>query len=98
MGPTVRAGFATRDDALAAFRDEGCSSPRSWGNGAGDEYGWHEHHEPKVLFCLAGSIVFHTDDGDLPVNAGDRLDLPPGTRHAATVGRDGCECIEAWGP
>ena len=91
------AGFATREDALTAFQNEGCSSPRSWGNGPGDEYGWHEHPQPKVLFCLSGSIVFHTDHGDLPVNAGDRLDLPAGTRHAATVGPEGCECIEAWG-
>jgi hypothetical protein len=93
----VRAGFATRDDAIVAFQDEACSSPRSWGNGPGDAYGWHEHPRAKVLFCLAGSIVFHTEGGDLPVNAGDRLDLPPHVRHAATVGPDGCECIEAWG-
>jgi hypothetical protein len=32
-----------------------------------------------VLFCLAGSIVFHTDDGDIELTAGDRLDLEPGT-------------------
>jgi hypothetical protein len=44
-----------------------------------------------------GSIVFHTDDGDAALAAGDRLDLPAGTRHAATVGQHGCECVEAWG-
>jgi hypothetical protein len=97
VGPTVTAGFATRDDALAAFDRAGCSAPRSWGNGPGDAYGWHEHDRPKVLFCLSGSIVFHTDAADLPLHAGDRLDLPPGTRHAATVGPKGCACIEAWG-
>jgi hypothetical protein len=48
-----------------------------------------------VLFCLAGSIVFHTDDGDIELTAGDRLDLEPGTAHSATVGPDGCECVEA---
>jgi quercetin dioxygenase-like cupin family protein len=48
-----------------------------------------------VLFCLAGSIVFHTEDGDIELTAGDRLDLEPGTRHSATVGPDGCECVEA---
>jgi quercetin dioxygenase-like cupin family protein len=48
-----------------------------------------------VLFCLAGSIVFHTDDGDIELTAGDRLDLEAGTSHSATVGRDGCECVEA---
>jgi quercetin dioxygenase-like cupin family protein len=48
-----------------------------------------------VLFCLAGSITFHTDEGDVELTAGDRLDLPAGTPHAATVGRNGCACIEA---
>jgi hypothetical protein len=97
MRATVIAGVATRDVALAAFEREGCSPPRSWGNGRGEEYGWHEHPRAKVLFCLAGSIVFRTEDGNLPLHAGDRLDLPAATRHAATVGPDGCECIEAWG-
>ena len=27
---------------------------------------------------------------------GDRLDLDPGTEHAATVGPSGCECVEAF--
>jgi quercetin dioxygenase-like cupin family protein len=49
-----------------------------------------------VLFCLEGSIVVHTDDGDLELTSGDRLDLPPGTAHAATVGPHGCSCIEAY--
>lgn len=97
MGARVTPGSATRADALDTFAAERCSAPRSWGNGPGDTYGWHEHPQPKVLFCLEGSIVFHTDDGVLDLSAGDRLDVPPGTRHAATVGPNGCECVEAWG-
>jgi cupin superfamily acireductone dioxygenase involved in methionine salvage len=50
------------------------------------------------LFCLEGSIVFHTNEGDVALDAGDRLDLPAGTSHAATVGASGCSCVEAWGP
>ena len=95
MGTTVTQGDATRADAIAAFAAEGCSPPRSWGNGPGDRYGRHEHAYHKVLFCLNGSIVFHTDEGDVELTAGDRLDLEPGTAHAATVGPDGCTCIEA---
>ena len=90
-----RPGTATRAEALAAFDAEGCSSPRSWRNGPGDRYGRHEHAFHKVLFCVSGSIVFHTDDGDVELTAGDRLDLDPGTAHAATVGPGGCECVEA---
>jgi hypothetical protein len=95
VGATVTQGSASRADALEAFRAEGCSAPRSWANGPDDRYGRHEHDYHKVLFCLDGSIVFHTADGDRSLEAGDRLDLEPGTMHGATVGPDGCECIEA---
>ena len=77
---------------------EGCSAPRLWENGPGDHYGRHAHDYHKVLFCLSGSIVFHTDDGDVELTAGDRVDLPSGTAHAATVGSHGCECVEATRP
>lgn len=92
---THTAGGATESDARAAFDAEGCSSPRFWGNGAGDRYGWHAHDYHKVLFCLSGSIVFHTRDGDVELSSGDRLDLEPTTEHAATVGAGGCACVEA---
>ena len=95
MAATKTEGDAARPDALAALSAEGCSPPRFWGNGPGDEYGWHDHAYHKVLFCLRGSIAFHTRDGDVELTAGDRLDLEPGTEHAATVGDHGCECVEA---
>jgi AraC-like ligand binding domain len=99
MGSAVKTpGDASRADALEAFRAEGCSLPRSWGNGPDDRYARHTHEYHKVLFCLDGSIVFHTDDGDVALEAGDRLDLAPDTSHGATVGPDGCECIEAQRP
>ena len=95
MGAVKRAVRATRADALAAFEAEGCSAPRFWSNGPGDRYARHDHAFHKVLFCLSGSIVFHTGDRDVELRAGDRLDLEPGTRHAATVGAEGCACVEA---
>ena len=95
MAARRTAAGATEADALEAFRREGCSAPRSWSNGPGDRYGWHVHGFHKVLFCLEGSIVFHTRDGDIPLTGGDRLDLGPGAEHAATVGPDGCSCVEA---
>jgi quercetin dioxygenase-like cupin family protein len=47
------------------------------------------------LFCVDGSITFHTPDGDVELHPGDRLDLPPGTPHSATVGTSGVTCMEA---
>ncbi len=95
MGARRTPAAAARADALAALEADGCSAPRFWANGPDHRYGGHDHGYHKVLFCLAGSIVFHTDEGDVELRAGDRLDLEPGTAHAATVGPRGCECVEA---
>ena len=92
---TTPGAVRDRGEALAAFAAEGCSAPRPWGNGPGDTYGVHAHGYHKVLFCLEGSITIHLGDRDATLRAGDRLDLEPGTGHAATVGPDGCSCIEA---
>ena len=82
------------DRARAAFAAEGLE-PHSWSNGAGYRYGSHRHAYHKVLYCVAGSITFHTPDGDVTLHPGERLDLPAGTEHAATVGPDGVSCLEA---
>ncbi|HZD80751.1 MAG TPA: cupin domain-containing protein [Actinomycetota bacterium] len=96
MGATrTPAGVRSVGRAEAAFRDEGCSPPRPWRNAPGDTYGRHSHPYHKVLFCLEGSIVFHCPEGDVALGAGDRLDLDPGTEHAATVGPHGVSCVEA---
>ena len=76
------------------FGDEGLS-PHGWANAPGDRYGRHAHDYGKVLYCVSGSIVFHTDDGDVDLRPGDRLDVEPGTAHWATVGSEGVECLEA---
>ncbi|MEP7360558.1 MAG: cupin [Chloroflexota bacterium] len=69
----------------------------SWSNQAGDTYGAHSHGYDKVLVAVRGSITFHLVDMELDVllNAGERLDLPAGTAHAATVGAAGVTCLEA---
>lgn len=66
-----------------------------WSNGPNATYAWHDHDYHKTLICLTGSIVFHTDAGDVSLSPGDILELEPGTRHAATVGASGVRCAEA---
>jgi quercetin dioxygenase-like cupin family protein len=66
-----------------------------WANGPGDRYGAHTHPYRKFLRCLDGSIVFHTPDGDITLEPGDRLVLDAGTEHSATVGPTGVRCAEA---
>ncbi len=81
-------------DIRAAFKSEGLK-PYEWSNVAGYHYDWHNHPYHKVLYCLKGSITFHTGEGDTELSSGDRLDLPPGMRHSATVGPAGVTCLEA---
>ena len=83
-----------RERIEARYAQEGLE-PYSWGNDPGDRYGWHAHDYTKVLYCATGSIVFHTHDGDLALEPGDRLEVDPGTEHAATVGDEGVLCLEA---
>lgn len=74
--------------------------PSTWGNGPGDQYDEHAHDYDKVLVASSGSIVFHlTELGrDVELRAGERLELPAQTRHAATVGGQGVSCLEAHLP
>jgi mannose-6-phosphate isomerase-like protein (cupin superfamily) len=88
----------TRDDLEVSLSEEGLTEPSWWSNAPGDTYGWHDHPYHKVLFCSEGSIVFHTRDGDVELGPGDRLDIGPGTEHAATVGPNGVTCVEARRP
>lgn len=84
------------DDARSAFTRERLT-PSQWSNGPGDVYGAHSHAYHKVLYCLRGSITFRlVDTGEeIALTPGDRLDLEPGTVHAAVVGPKGVTCIEA---
>ena len=68
-----------------------------WSNPPGDRYPSHAHPYTKVLYCVHGSIDFSLDDRVIHLRAGDRMVLPAGTAHAATVGPDGCTCVEGKG-
>ena len=85
---------ATEHALRELFDGEGLS-PHAWSNGPGDTYPTHTHRYDKVLGCVAGSITFHTPDGDFVLSAGDRFDLPAGIPHSATVGPAGVRCLEA---
>jgi hypothetical protein len=76
------------DQIAARMRAEGLS-PRGWGNGPGDIYGWHEHGYEMVLYCVRDQIVVHTAGGDVELGPGGKMALPPHTAHAATVGAQG---------
>jgi quercetin dioxygenase-like cupin family protein len=87
------------DDVGRRLRDEGLE-PSAWSNGPGDRYGAHEHGYDKVIVVERGSIRFGLPVSGRSVDlaAGDRLELPAGTRHDAQVGPTGVTCLEAHLP
>lgn len=96
MGFRVRQAEGSDQQTVAERFTAWGLEPRSWSNGPGDTYGWHDHSYHKVLFCVRGSITFHLRQApDVELHAGDRLDIEPHTDHAATVGPEGVECVEA---
>jgi quercetin dioxygenase-like cupin family protein len=69
-----------------------------WSNGPGDRYAAHDHPYDKVIVVERGSIRFDTRAQGFDLEAGDRLELPAATRHAAVVGQSGVACLEAHLP
>ena len=89
-------------DAAGRFRAEGLAGA-SWANGPGDRYAAHAHDYDKVIVVVAGSIMFGLGGGgggggSVELEVGDRLDLPAGTVHDASVGAMGVACLEAHLP
>ncbi|MGH9149059.1 MAG: cupin domain-containing protein [Acidimicrobiales bacterium] len=66
----------SRAELAQAMRAEGLA-PHAWSSGPGEGYGWHDHTYAKVLYCVSGSITFHTGAGDVALSPGDRLELDP---------------------
>ena len=85
-------------DLDARLRGEGLD-PGRWSNGPGDRYAAHDHGYDKVIVVERGSIRFGLADGRvIDLGVGDRLELPAGTSHEATVGPSGVACLEAHRP
>ena len=78
------------------FNREALQAAR-WSNEAGFVYPSHRHPYTKVLYCVEGSIAFRLDETEkvIPLNPGDRLDVPAETTHSAVVGSEGVVCLEA---
>jgi quercetin dioxygenase-like cupin family protein len=74
--------------------------PGAWSNGPGDTYAPHDHAYDKVIVVVTGSIDFGLPARreSIALGVGDRLELPAGIVHHATVGPDGVTCLEAHQP
>ena len=70
--------------------------PYDWSNAPGDTYAPHVHDYDKVIVVVRGSITWVLPETNQAIvtHAGDRIELPRGTWHAADVGTEGVTCLE----
>ncbi len=71
------------DEIVKTLKKEGCFNIFKWSDPPGCEYGWHSHPHNEVRWILKGSILFGTDNGDVLLKPGDRLNVKADTRHWA---------------
>ena len=90
----------TQTDLKSRLAASGGPHAYPWSNGPGERYAVHAHDYDKILVVERGSIVFGLPSRteSVALSMGDRLDLPAGTDHDATVGSDGVTCLEAHLP
>jgi quercetin dioxygenase-like cupin family protein len=93
--PWRQANPPTPAELQAKLIKEGLFS-YDWSNVPGDAYAPHVHDYDKVVVVVRGSItwVLPETNQTIETQAGDRIELPRGTVHAAQVGPQGVACLE----
>ncbi len=71
--------------------------PYMWMNMPNHRYAVRSHGYDKVLYVIEGTVevVFPDSNQRTKMRAGDRVDIPAGTRHGTIVGSSGAKCVEA---
>jgi len=78
---------------LQMFTEEGFVSVFEWTDPAGTVYEQHVHKGRVSIMVLEGSINFDFEGVKKDVQAGERVDIEPGTLHAAIVGPNGWKVV-----
>ena len=94
--PWIQEDLPTEEDIIGELEEQELKVYH-WSSLPDSVFAGHTHGYHKVLYVLEGNIKFEfpARHESLNLNAGDRLDLPAGVRHDATVGVDGVKCLEA---
>jgi quercetin dioxygenase-like cupin family protein len=68
----------------AVLQQEGMATAW-WSEVPGTNVPQHEHPFPEARWVLSGFLRVHVGDEVVELGPGDRLDLPPGTKHGFEV-------------
>ena len=84
-----RTGITEKDKVFKILEEEGYENLFLWSDPPNARYDWHTHPFNEVRWVLEGEITLGTEEGTVTLKAGDRLEVPAGTKHWAEVGPDG---------
>ncbi len=74
---------------IKQLESEGFASVYEWQDAPGTVYEEHEHQGKTTVWLTDGSITFDFSGKKKELQAGNRLDIPPYTKHSAKVGPNG---------
>jgi quercetin dioxygenase-like cupin family protein len=79
-------------EAVASLEREGLSVSE-WTDDAGTHYPEHSHVRDEVLVMIEGSLTMDMAGERRTLGPGDRIELPAGAVHTATVGPNGARYL-----
>jgi uncharacterized protein len=84
----------TSESHIKRFNSEGFSHIFAWHDDPYTKYEEHVHRGRVSFYITKGSVTF-TSGFDKVFREGERFDVPPGVKHSAVVGPEGCDWVVA---
>lgn len=78
------------DSVKEELEKEGFKHIYDWIDPPNETYDEHSHKDKVKLVIVSGSITFNLDGVERELKDGDKLLIPPNTKHSAVVGPKGC--------
>jgi quercetin dioxygenase-like cupin family protein len=76
------------------FTKEGFAHVFEWEDAPGIAYEEHTHQDRVSMYIVSGGLTFIFEDQEtIVLKQGDRFDVPPGKKHTAVVGPEGCTYV-----
>lgn len=83
----------TMEDFKKKLKKEGFKHVYEWTDSPGTKYPAHAHNGKVSFYVTKGSMTMNLEGKKVTIIAGERMDVPVGMTHSATVGSQGCTFI-----
>jgi mannose-6-phosphate isomerase-like protein (cupin superfamily) len=85
--------FMTEEQIKEQLTSEGFTDVYVWEDGSNVAYPEHTHEKVTTHVIVKGEMTLVDHEGEKVLKVGDRLDIPSGTVHKATMGPAGCRYV-----